>query len=75
MKRTAGSGDLLKEALNGASEAFQENVAMQKEASTRYETTKIEINYDEKHVQNLQTEDWGVRLFAVCQQIGGLFLL
>ncbi|MDT2285539.1 hypothetical protein P7H17_04745 [Paenibacillus larvae] len=32
MKRTAGSGDLLKEALNGASEAFQENVAMQKES-------------------------------------------
>ncbi|MDT2261366.1 phage tail tape measure protein [Paenibacillus larvae] len=56
MKRTAGSGDLLKEALNGASEAFQENVAMQKEASTRYETTKSKLIMMKNTFQNLQTE-------------------
>ncbi|MEV2340984.1 phage tail tape measure protein [Paenibacillus larvae] len=56
MKRTAGSGDLLKEALNGASEAFQENAAMQKEASTRYETTKSKLIMMKNTFQNLQTE-------------------
>ncbi|MDT2194847.1 hypothetical protein [Paenibacillus larvae] len=45
---------------------------MQKEASTRYETTKIEINYDEKHVSESTDRDWGCPA-AVCQQLAEAF--
>ncbi|MDT2277419.1 hypothetical protein P7H20_24865 [Paenibacillus larvae] len=57
MKRTAGSGDLLKEALNGASEAFQENVAMQRKRQPGMKQAReSKLIMMKNTFQNLQTE-------------------